>query len=99
MAEVFAKDHSVHPVREYLTEAAINYDGVLRVTNWLMHYLGAKQSQYTAAAGQKFLIGAVACIFERLQGRHDANPRGRTGHRKIASRPDPRLSPASEDGG
>ncbi len=47
-----------HEVREYLN--AQTWDGTPRLDHWLHLYLGAAQSEYSAAAGSKYLIGAVA---------------------------------------
>lgn len=62
--EVVAKDNTVHPVRDYLSEAVLNWDGSPRVQNWLSQYLGAEASPYNAHVGQNFVIGAVARIFQ-----------------------------------
>ncbi len=56
-----AKDHAFHPVREYLT--GLVWDGAPRLDHWLNDTLEAEgESEYLAAVGRKFLIGAVARI-------------------------------------
>lgn len=60
-----AKDHAYHPVRDYLTQCRADWDGKPRLETWLKAYLGAKDhAAYLEAVGPKFLIGAVARIFE-----------------------------------
>jgi predicted P-loop ATPase len=49
-----------HPLRDYLT--ALEWDGSVRVTNWLARYLGAEDTAYTAAIGRMFLVAMVARI-------------------------------------
>ena len=50
-----------HPVRDYLN--ALNWDKIPRIDDWLLLYLGAEQSDYNRAVGARWLIGAVARIF------------------------------------
>ena len=58
-----AKNQRVwHPVREYLS--GLQWDGVTRVDYWLSAFFGAELSQYTKAVGSRWLIGAVARIFQ-----------------------------------
>lgn len=49
-----------HEVRDYLD--ALRWDGKERLQHWLHIYLGAEQSDYAAAAGSKYLIGAIARV-------------------------------------
>jgi putative DNA primase/helicase len=61
--EAVAREHPVHPVREYLK--ALRHDGRPRLDTWLTKYLGAAAAEpYLRAVGRKFLVSAVARIFE-----------------------------------
>jgi predicted P-loop ATPase len=60
--ESYARDHSYHPVVDYLESLA--WDGTARLDSWLSRYLGAEQTPYTQAVGRMFLISMVARIFE-----------------------------------
>jgi hypothetical protein len=55
-----ARDHSFHPVRDYLNE--LQWNGIERLPSWLHVYLGAEQNNYTAGIGRMFLIGMVARV-------------------------------------
>lgn len=57
-----AKDRSFHPVREYLE--SLKWDGTKRIDDWLSLYLGAEASEYTSAVGARWLVSAVARIFQ-----------------------------------
>jgi predicted P-loop ATPase len=57
-----ARDNSVHPVREYL--GALVWDGRPRLDGWLVVYTGAEDTPYIRAIGPRFLISAVARIYE-----------------------------------
>lgn len=58
--EVVARDHAVHPVREYLL--SLRWDGTKRVESWLTIYFGVRSSEYTSKVGTWWLISAVARI-------------------------------------
>jgi predicted P-loop ATPase len=60
--EVRGRECKFHPVRDYLE--AQKWDGVPRVGNWLVRYLGAPETPYIQAVGRMFLISKVARIFE-----------------------------------
>jgi predicted P-loop ATPase len=60
--EAAARDHSFHPVREYLDRLV--WDGVYRTCDWLTEYLGVTADDLTRAFGEKWLISAVARIYE-----------------------------------
>ena len=53
----FARANSFHPVRDYL--AALKWDGVKRIDNWLVAYAGTKDTPYTRAVGRLMLVAAV----------------------------------------
>lgn len=55
-----ARDHAFHPVRTYL--AGLQWDGVERLDQWLSHYLGADDNEYSRAVGSRWMISAVARI-------------------------------------
>jgi predicted P-loop ATPase len=57
---VIAQQKCYHPVREYLN--SLEWDGVKRVDNWLLKYVGTKDSAYIRAVGRKVLAAAVARI-------------------------------------
>jgi predicted P-loop ATPase len=54
-----------HPVRQYLDSIAASWDGQPRIDAWLIDYLGAQDDErYLMQIGPKFLLGAVARIYE-----------------------------------
>jgi predicted P-loop ATPase len=56
-----AKEHAVHPVRDYL--AALSWDTQPRLSTWLERCLDANgPSDYLSAVGTRFLLSAVARI-------------------------------------
>lgn len=57
-----AAERAYHPVREYL-ESLPEWDGVVRVENLLIDYLGAAPNSYSRAVIRKTLVAAVARIF------------------------------------
>ena len=61
-AETAAKDHTFHPVKDYLTN--LEWDGKLRIANFAADYLGADASPYHAAVSQSILIAGVARIMQ-----------------------------------
>ena len=60
--ETVARDRSYHPVRDYLDSLA--WDEVARIDDWLTLYLGADSSELTCAIAARWLISAVARIYE-----------------------------------
>lgn len=56
-------ERSYHPIKKYL-EALPSWDGVSRIDNLLIDYLGAEDNPYTRAAIRKTLIAAVARVYE-----------------------------------
>ncbi len=61
-AETAAKDHSFHPVKDYLTGLA--WDGKKRIANFATNYLGAEATRYHEAVSESVLIAAVARIMQ-----------------------------------
>jgi predicted P-loop ATPase len=57
-----ARDHPFHPVRAYLQR--LRWDGVERLDRWLSTYLGTEDTEYSRAVGSRWLISAVARIFQ-----------------------------------
>jgi len=60
--EVLARERTFHPVRDYL--GGLKWDGNQRLDTWLSVYLDAEENDYTSAVGGRFLVGAVARVFE-----------------------------------
>lgn len=56
-----AEANSFHPVRDYLNQ--LEWDGVKRLDNWLVTYLGAEPKSYATLVGPKWMIAAVARIY------------------------------------
>jgi predicted P-loop ATPase len=60
--QTVAKEHSFHPIREYLD--SLRWDGIPRIDDWLILYIGVDPSDYVRAVGAKFLIGGVARVYQ-----------------------------------
>jgi predicted P-loop ATPase len=60
--QTVAKAKKFHPVREYLD--GLEWDGIKRLEVWVSEYLGVPASYYSSAVGGRWLISAVARIFE-----------------------------------
>lgn len=58
--EAVAREHPFHPVRDYLRSLA--WDGTPRLERWLSTHLGARDTRFVRAAGERFLISAVARV-------------------------------------
>jgi putative DNA primase/helicase len=54
--------HPFHPVRNYLD--SLRWDGKPRIERWLTYYVGAEDNDYHRAVGPRWLIGAVARIYQ-----------------------------------
>ena len=59
--QVVARDHPFHPIKDHLE--ALEWDGEKRL-EVLPDYFGANDDKYTKAVFRKFLIGAVARVYE-----------------------------------
>jgi len=59
---VAARKTIVHPVRDWLLSLA--WDGTPRLDEFAARYLGTPPSPYAAAVGRRWLIAAVARVFE-----------------------------------
>lgn len=57
-----AYERCFHPVREYFSK--LEWDRRERLSSWLPEYCGAAASEYSRAAGIKFLVGAVARVMK-----------------------------------
>jgi len=57
-----AEQNKFHPVREYLN--SLTWDGEERIDTWLTKYLGVVDSEFSQAVAARWLISAVARIFE-----------------------------------
>lgn len=60
--EAVARERPFHPVRTYLKE--LTWDGTHRLQSWLPDYLGVDPSPYATAVGSRWMISAVARVFE-----------------------------------
>ncbi len=60
--QTVAKDRCFHPVKNYLD--GLKWDGKERIGNWLSVYLGAQACEYATAVGSRWLISAVARIYQ-----------------------------------
>ena len=59
--QTVAREHSFHPIRDYLD--SLKWDKIPRIADWLTLYLGVDPSDYARAVAEKWLIGAVARIY------------------------------------
>jgi predicted P-loop ATPase len=60
--QTVAKDQPFHPVREYLE--SLVWDKIGRIDDWLLLYCGADSSDLTRAVGARWLISAVARVYQ-----------------------------------
>ena len=60
--QTVAHDRAFHPVREYLD--SLKWDRTARIDTWLALYVGAEANDYTRATGSRWLISAVARIYQ-----------------------------------
>jgi predicted P-loop ATPase len=57
-----ARNNLVHPVRSFFD--SLTWDGKARIDSWLIDYLHADDSPYARAVGPRYLISAVARIYQ-----------------------------------
>lgn len=57
-----AQQRRFHPVTDYLN--SLEWKGTPRLDKWLHNYLGAPDSEYSSAVGIRWMISAVARVFE-----------------------------------
>lgn len=57
-----ARDNAYDPVREYLD--GLTWDNTARLDTWLHTYMGAPEHEILSVFGAKFLIGAVARVYD-----------------------------------
>jgi len=57
-----ARRHVVHPIRDWLS--SLTWDGVTRLSAFASSYLGAPETKYAAAVGRRWMIAAVARVYE-----------------------------------
>src|SRR5208282_2379926 len=60
--QAIAEENRFHPVKDYLK--SLKWDGEPRLDSWLVNYLGATDSRFVRAIGRRWMISAVARIFE-----------------------------------
>jgi predicted P-loop ATPase len=60
--QTVAVQHRVHPVRQYLE--ALRWDHIPRLDRWLATYLGVDESNYSYAVGTRWMLSAVARIYQ-----------------------------------
>jgi Virulence-associated protein E/Domain of unknown function (DUF3854) len=60
--QTVAAQRCVHPVRDYLN--GLKWDGAARLDRWLSTYLGVEDSNYSYAVGARWMLSAVARIYQ-----------------------------------
>lgn len=59
---VAAREHAVHPVRDYLR--GLKWDGNDRLKSWLTDYLGVELNDYSSKVGKWWLVSGAARILK-----------------------------------
>ena len=59
--ETLARANTIHPVRDWLRSLP-KWDGTSRVEDWMIDYLGVKDSRYVRLVSRFFLIGMIARV-------------------------------------
>ena len=60
--DIVSHENRVHPVKQFIE--AVKWDGVKRIEQLLVTYLGAADTEYTRTVTRKTLVAAVARIYE-----------------------------------
>jgi putative DNA primase/helicase len=60
--ENLARNNTINPPRDWLM--SLKWDGVKRVDNWMLDYMGVKQSDYTKRVARWFMMGMVKRVFD-----------------------------------
>jgi predicted P-loop ATPase len=82
--ECVAREHSFHPIREYLS--GLEWDGKPRIDTWLCDYFGTPDSEYSRAIAARWLISAVARVFQPgCKADHTLVLEGRQGAKKSSA--------------
>jgi predicted P-loop ATPase len=61
-AQIVARENSFHPVRDYLD--GLVWDGRERLDHWTIDFLGTEDTPYNRGVGARFMISAVARIYQ-----------------------------------
>ena len=62
--QAVSEEQKYHPVREFLQDVGSRWDGDPRIDTWLQEYLHVDCGNYHSAVGSRWLISAVARIFQ-----------------------------------
>jgi hypothetical protein len=60
--QAIAEENRFHPVKDYLR--SLIWDGANRIDAWLTTYLGVAETAFTKAIGARWLISAIARIYQ-----------------------------------
>lgn len=60
---VVARNNSYNPLRDYMNQAGIDWDGKPRLDKILPDYLGANTNEYTSKVTRLWFVGGVARVF------------------------------------
>lgn len=60
--ENLARNHPINPPKDYML--SLKWDGVKRVDNWLLTYMGVEKSEYSKRVARWFLMGMVKRVLE-----------------------------------
>lgn len=60
----YSHEHTFNPMKDYLNDALLVWDGVRRINSFMHTFLGVEESQITSLIMQTWLVGAVTKVFE-----------------------------------
>lgn len=81
--QAVAEQNRFNPIKDYLDRVAKNWDREPRLDTWLTDYLGVDETEFTKAVGARWMISAVARIFQPgCQADHVLLLEGEQGKRK-----------------